>query len=175
MLSTLQNIAVVAVILAGSIAFLWVLQIVWPNDRRRPHNDLIGWQVTVLGTTYAVIVGFMLYTVWTEFQMADGNAEAEANCLVNLARSAEGFSIDQRLEVQNLALGYVDTMLADEWPAMNRLTFSPESRRIIQFESKLPDARRPFASNKERCDVADRPGRRPWEGAEPSQAAQDRS
>jgi hypothetical protein len=131
-LNAFQNLTIVAAILAGSIAFLWGLQRVWPNERRRPHNDLIGWQVTVLGTTYAVIVGFMLYTVWTDFQLADGNAEAEANCLVNLARSAEGFSNTQRLEVQNLARGYVDTMLADEWPAMNSLRFSPESHRIIQ-------------------------------------------
>ena len=33
--------------------------------KRRTYNDIIGWQVSVLGTTYAVILGFMLYTVWS--------------------------------------------------------------------------------------------------------------
>ncbi len=132
MLNTVQNLAVVAAIVAGSLGFLWALQKIWPAEQRREYNDLIGWQVTVLGTTYAVIMGFMLYTVWTEFQIADGNAESEANCLVNLARSAEGFPASQRQQIQDLAESYVDIMLTREWPAMGHLTFSPESHAAIQ-------------------------------------------
>jgi len=131
-LNTFQNFGVVVAIVAASIAFLLALRRFWPNEQRRQHNDLIGWQMTVLGTTYAVIVGFMLYTVWTEFQTANGNSEAEANCVVNLARSAEGFSGVQREKIQDLAGRYVDIMLTKEWPAMERLSFSTESHTVIQ-------------------------------------------
>jgi hypothetical protein len=32
---------------------------IWPWEKRRPYNELIGGQLGVLGTTYAVILGFM--------------------------------------------------------------------------------------------------------------------
>ncbi len=132
MLNTYQSVVIVLAIIAGSVAFLWILQRIWPTEQRRQHNDLIGWQVTVVGTTYAVILGFMLYTVWTNFEIAEGNAEAEANSLVSLARSAKGLPDASRQRIQDLAAGYVDIMLNDEWPAMDRGTFSPESHRNIE-------------------------------------------
>jgi hypothetical protein len=131
-LNTLQSIATAIAIIAGSVAFLLALRRIWPTEQRRQHNDLIGWQVTVVGTTYAVILGFMLYTVWTNFEIAEGNAEAEANSLVSLARSAKGLPSAPGQKIQDLARAYVDIMLTDEWPAMNRGAFSPESHRKIQ-------------------------------------------
>src|SRR5207248_1844363 len=118
-------------IVSGAIAFLYLLRYVWPIEQRRQHNDLIGWQVTVIGTTYAVIIGFMLYAVWTNFELADGNAEAEANSLVNLVRAAQALPAVQRLEVRNLASEYVNIMLDQEWPAMSRMSVSPASTRTI--------------------------------------------
>ncbi len=132
MLNTFQSIAIMVSIVAASVTFLWLLYRIWPNEQRREHNDLIGWQVTVIGTTYAVIIGFMLYAVWTNFQAADGNAEAEANSVINVARSAQGLPAAQRREIQALARAYVDTMLTQEWPAMSNVRFSSMSSRIMQ-------------------------------------------
>ena len=78
MLDVYQSAAIVIAVVAGSVAFLGLLQRIWPADERRLHNELIGWQVTVLGTTYAVIVGFMLYAVWTGFEVAEDNEPAIA-------------------------------------------------------------------------------------------------
>jgi hypothetical protein len=40
--------------------FMVVLNRIWPVASRHTPNDLIGWQLSVLGTTYAVTLGFML-------------------------------------------------------------------------------------------------------------------
>ena len=69
------------------------------------HNDLIGWQLSVLGTTYAVIVGFMLYTVWINFGAADLNADAEANSLVNVYRLSYGLARGTRGKPQRTGAG----------------------------------------------------------------------
>ncbi len=50
-----------------SLAFTLWLNRMWPCEKRPNQNDLIGWQLSILGTTYAVILGFMLYAVWSEF------------------------------------------------------------------------------------------------------------
>lgn len=131
MLNTVQSLAIAILIVAASIAFLWLLRYIWPAEQRRLQNELIGWQVTVLGTTYAVIIGFMLYAVWTNFQIADGNVEAEANSLVNVVRLAQNLDPAQTQKIQDLASEYVQNMLTEEWPAMNSLTVSPMSHQII--------------------------------------------
>lgn len=104
----------------------------WPSQRRGIHNDIVGWQVGVLGTTYAVVIGFMLYTVWTEFTAADINADAEASSLVNVSRLASGLPSQQRDEIQSIARQYADVMISKEWPAMNRGELSPESHVLFQ-------------------------------------------
>jgi hypothetical protein len=37
-----------------SLLFMVGLNRLWPVEKRHTENDLIGWQLNVLGTTYAV-------------------------------------------------------------------------------------------------------------------------
>ena len=132
MLGTWQNVAIVVVALILSLGFWWFVRWVWPPARRREHNDITGWQVSVLGTTYAVIIGFMLFTVWSYFQDAQQNAQAEASCLVNLYWAVSGLPPTQRDEIRGLAREYADAMITTEWPAMNRGEISPTGTQIMQ-------------------------------------------
>jgi hypothetical protein len=118
MLDTAQNTFLVIASLACALAFMAAVNRLWPSEKRRAHNDLIGWQLSVLGTTYAVIIGFMLYTVWINFGAADLNADAEANSLVNLYRLADGLAPQQGSRIQALARSYGDAVLDQEWGEM---------------------------------------------------------
>jgi len=119
MLNTFEDVLIVTVCVALNFAFLMALQRFWPGPARRIHNEMLGWQLSVLGTTYAVIVGFMLYAVWTTFQAAELNADNEANSLVNVFRLADGLPPDARAEVHQLAKEYAETVISQEWPAMH--------------------------------------------------------
>jgi hypothetical protein len=132
MLTSFEDILVVLACTSGSLLFLWALPRMWPLSLRHEHNDIIGWQVSVLGTTYAVIVGFMLYAVWTTFQMAEINADNEANCLVNVYRLANGLPAAQRVEVHQLAREYADIVIAEEWPAMLKSQLGPTGHPTIE-------------------------------------------
>jgi hypothetical protein len=120
MLNFTQDFLVVILTMAASLLAILGLNRLWPSQTRRAHNELIGWQLTVLGTTYAVIVGFMLYTVWTNFGLADANASAEANSLVNVYHLAEGLPAAQRTDLRKAATTYADVVVNAEWPAMER-------------------------------------------------------
>ena len=102
MLDTPQNFFIVIICVTCSLFFMAAVNYYWPAEKRRAHNDLIGWQLSVLGTTYAVIIGFMLYTVWIEFGSADLNSDAEANSLVNLYRLADGLAPQQGDKAQGI-------------------------------------------------------------------------
>ena len=130
MLDTFQDVFILAACTAGSLLFMWALNRIWPRERRREHNDQIGWQLTALGTTYAVILGFMLFAVWSTFEAADLNADLEADAVVNVFRVADGLPEPQRSQVRNLARTYADVVLNEEWPQMARAEVPDESRDL---------------------------------------------
>src|ERR1700689_2263166 len=132
MLDTAQNVVIVIVSLVCSLFFMEAVNYYWPPEARRAHNDLIGWQLSVLGTTYAVIVGFMLYTVWINFGLADLNVDAEASSLVNVYRLAGGLSPQEGARIKLLARAYGDAVVSHEWAEMEGNIMPTESREITR-------------------------------------------
>jgi len=118
MLTSTQSVFVVIFGVGASLLLLVMVNRIWPRERRYAHNDQIGWQLSVLGTTYAVILGFMLYAVWTEFGQAESNVEYEANDLVSVYWLADGLPDQQRAQLKNLARGYANVVIDQDWPAM---------------------------------------------------------
>jgi Protein of unknown function (DUF4239) len=132
MLDTAQNVVIVVVALASALFFMAAVNYYWPPEARRAHNDLIGWQLSVLGTTYAVIIGFMLYTVWIDFGSAELNTDAEANSLVNLYRLADGLAPNEGARIKVLARAYGDAVVDQEWGEMATDIMPAETRGIAR-------------------------------------------
>jgi hypothetical protein len=130
MLNTGENYVIVVLTVAASLLFMWGLNRLWPWDKRHAHNDLIGWQLSILGTTYAVILGFMLFTVWTDFGAAEVNADNEANSLANIYRLADGLPEQQGGQMKMLARYYADTVINKDWREM-AADLTPEASRKI--------------------------------------------
>jgi hypothetical protein len=133
MLTLAQNIYVLIGALVLSIAFMVGLNRIWPVARRYTGNDQIGWQLSVLGTTYAVILGFMLYTEWTTFSAATLNVNLEASNLRNMFRLSEGLPDQQRARLEGQLHAYVDAVLNEDWPLMSRGEM-PENSHLINEE-----------------------------------------
>ena len=118
MLTITQSILAPILAVIASLLFMAALNWIWPWEKRREHNDQIGWQLSVLGTTYAVILGFMLYAVWTNFEAAESNVDLEANALVNIYSLAGGLPDQQRVQLQELTHRYIDAAINQDWPQM---------------------------------------------------------
>jgi hypothetical protein len=120
MLNATEDVVLVIAIVAFSLLFMILLNRFWPAAKRTAHNDILGWQLGILGTTYAVILGFMLYTVWNDFGLAEVNANAEANSLLNVYNLAAGLPDPQSGQLRDAARLYASTVLNQDWPAMAR-------------------------------------------------------
>src|ERR1700729_4066224 len=107
MLSYVQSGLFVIATMAMSIVIVAVLNRAWPISSRKLVNDVTGWQLGILGTTYGVILGFMLYTVWSDFRAAEVNTNLEASSLLNVYRIAEGLPSPEGEAMQRLAAKYV--------------------------------------------------------------------
>ncbi|MGB8889913.1 MAG: DUF4239 domain-containing protein [Candidatus Korobacteraceae bacterium] len=130
MLTITQSIFVPILAVAVSLLFMAGLNWIWPWEKRREHNDQIGWQLSILGTTYAVILGFMLYAVWTNFGAAESNVDLEANALVNVFRLADGLPDQQRTQLRLLARRYAEIVIDQDWPQMAQKQIPEQSMAI---------------------------------------------
>jgi hypothetical protein len=129
-LTLTQNVLILIFSMSASLLFMVGLNRMWPVAQRHTQNDLIGWQLSVLGTTYAVILGFMLYTSWTDFGVAELNVNLEANALRNIFRLAEGLPPEQRSQLERQTRAYADAVVNSDWPAMARGELPEESHEI---------------------------------------------
>ena len=91
------------------------------------HHEIAGYFVTIIGTLYAVLLAFAVFAVWNDFKQASSNLQEEANRIGDLSRLAKGLSEPLREDVRTALLGYVRSVLEDEFPAMAEGRDSPHT------------------------------------------------
>jgi hypothetical protein len=131
MLSYLQSGLFILAALTVSVVIVVVLNRAWPISSRKLINDVTGWQLGILGTTYGVILGFMLYTVWNDFRVAEINTNLEAVSLLTVSRIAAGLPSPQREGFHALGLKYAEVAIHEEWPAMQVQQDSHASQLVL--------------------------------------------
>jgi hypothetical protein len=128
-MSFTENMVIVVLAMVASLAFTLIMNRVWPVARRYTATDQVGWQLSVLGTTYAVTLGFMLYTEWGNFKAAELNVELEANALRDIYRLSQGLPHD-RTNIEQLAVTYAKEVVERDWPEMARGGMPEESHEV---------------------------------------------
>ena len=132
MLSYVQSTLLILVSVAMALFLVAVLNRVWPMENRKIINDVNAWQMGVLGTTYGVILGFMLFTVWSDFRMAEVDVALEAASLLNVHHIAAGLPEAQREAMADLTLKYANAAVSEEWPEMQMQRESHAGGAILE-------------------------------------------
>lgn len=131
MLSYWQSTFAIALSLVAAMLLVALLNRWWPIKNRKMLNDVNAWQMGVLGTTYGVILGFMLFTVWTDFRTAEIDVALETASLLNVHNIAAGLSSPQRETMQELTMQYANAVVNQEWPAMQAQRESHAGRAAL--------------------------------------------
>ncbi|PKV90082.1 DUF4239 domain-containing protein [Streptomyces sp. TLI_146] len=84
------------------------------------ENDqaLLGGGLSLVGTLFALIIGFVVVVVWQSLTETEGTVAREANALADLERMSRGFEVQIRRQVQGAVRTYARLVVSDEWPAM---------------------------------------------------------
>jgi hypothetical protein len=77
MLSYLQSIGVVLLCVAVALGLTRFLNWAFEDSLRKRANSVNGWQLGILGSIYAVVLGFMLSDAWLAYQRASDDARNE--------------------------------------------------------------------------------------------------
>ena len=110
----------VVVSIAAAIAGLLLARALVPPGTLRASSDEVGNYLQTLGSVYAVLLAFVVFVVWNQYNQTRELIEREANQVLDLFRTAKGFSDEVRRPVQHQLRAYVEEVLRHEWPAMAR-------------------------------------------------------
>jgi hypothetical protein len=111
-------VPVVGLVAVMSIAGLVMFRAFAPLPVLHAASNELGNYLQTVGGIYAVLLAFVVYVVWGQFNEARGYLDREATALVDLHRTSSGLPPRSRAAIQRGLETYVDAVLRDEWPAM---------------------------------------------------------
>ena len=82
------------------------------------NHEVAGNYLQVLGTLYAVLLAFVVFVVWTQYNDATTAVEREANEIADLHRTVSGLTTAARDRMRAELQTYVKVVADEEWGAM---------------------------------------------------------
>lgn len=101
-----------------SILGLCVTRQLIDRELLRPSNDVLGNYLQTLGSIYAVLLAFVVYAVWQQFNEARAQVEREASEVTELFRISQALPKGPRCALQGILHVYCCGVLDAEWAAM---------------------------------------------------------
>jgi len=128
----LLGLIVIGGIIGLSIAGLLIVRRCVPQGRLKAHHDVAAPILGILGGMYAVLLAFMVVTVWQGFERSSSEVQMEANDLSSLYWDSEAFSPDFQRDVRALLGEYRQAVVRDEWKTMAQGRMSPSLEKTVQ-------------------------------------------
>jgi hypothetical protein len=126
-------LGILVVSLASSIAVAGLLLVrrLTSLNLHEEHNDVAGFIYSVLGVAYAVVLVFVLISVWERYEMARERVDQEATALVAVYFHADELPDSERRQIQQLATSYAQVVIDEEWPLMEDGQSSPHAWALM--------------------------------------------
>ncbi len=99
----------------------------------KEHHDVADPMLSVVGTLFAILLGFMVANAMQRFEEARVNVQEEANAVMDLYRLAEGLP---KLECDNMRahlVNYNQALIVDEWPKLSHKKTSDEAYKYYDL------------------------------------------
>ena len=124
------------IVVGGAVAFsilgLLIVRRFISHSKLKTHHDVADPILGALAAIYAVLIAFVVVTVWQSFDKSNANVQQEANCLADVYRDSEAFSPDFHRKVGDLLCEYRQAVIDDEWKTMARGEMSPEVEKLMR-------------------------------------------
>lgn len=88
------------------------------HDKLKENHEIGAIMFNAFGLVYAVFISFMVFAVWSEFQVAETNVELEVNMLNLLLNNSTSLSPELRSEIKKDITDYAETVVSKDWGEM---------------------------------------------------------
>ena len=110
------------------------------------HHEVAGHLLSVIGTLYAVLLGFVVVDAMQHQQDLRVIVDNEATHLCNIFLAAEGLPEKQRISIRNHCRDYAQIVIDEEWPLLAKGGYSSQAfghtwglwKGISTFDPKTP-------------------------------------
>ena len=113
----------------------------WPHFAEGANNTVGSVLMALIGTVYAVVVGFVVVTLWTTFDRADETTRQEAGALLDVYRQNTALSFRTASDTQRAVREYATLVIDDKWP---RMADGEASRKAERAALRLFDVFREY-------------------------------
>lgn len=124
MLNALPLWTLAMIVIGVSILFSVGLQLItrwyFGVDLLSGNHEVAGFKYAVVGVAYAVLLAFVVVSVWGEYERTERAVEAEADRFYNLFRNSFNFPEAQGKPMRDALLAYAVQVRDQDWPEMKR-------------------------------------------------------
>ncbi len=108
------------IIVGGSMSLVYSSMLFMRHQKKRLvnsdiHNEITGFFFSIVGVVYAVLLGFLVVSVWGNFNAADLATTQEAAAIITVARDTIYLPEPIRSEVHDHLRRYTELVITREW------------------------------------------------------------
>ncbi|MFE0458454.1 hypothetical protein ACFW1A_04225 [Kitasatospora sp. NPDC058965] len=128
---SVEDIGILLITLVLLAVALKLLQRWVPHPIRETHNDVAGFIFAAVGVLYAVLLGFVVITVWTNNDAARKTTFEEADALAGIYWISRDLPAPLGPQLEQQTLAYARTVQDTEWPLMADHHSSPAATQLV--------------------------------------------
>jgi hypothetical protein len=132
-MNLLTGIIVSVVAVTLSIVGLLLIRKMRASSSFNEHHDVTDPMLSVVGTLFAILLGFMVANSMQRFEEARVNVQEEANAIMDLYRLAEGLPKKDEDNLREHLVKYNESVVADEWKNMGDKKISIEAYKYYDL------------------------------------------
>jgi hypothetical protein len=123
-------------ILAGAVTFaaFFLMRRALNKVAIDEHEKFLDAMLTIVGTLVSILLGLLVASALDRYQNLEQTVDDEASNIAHVFRLSAGLPANVTSEVRNLCLEYCREVIEDEWPAMEKGTYSP---KVLDTYTKL--------------------------------------
>jgi hypothetical protein len=122
---------IVCIPVAMSYAGLLLIRRVVKKPKNIAQNDVAGFIFAAVSVIYAVLLGFLVITVWEEYGQAEQAATNESSALIAVAHDSILLPSPARAQMDAQLRKYIDIVTHNEWRTGIGLNGDPQATVLI--------------------------------------------
>lgn len=123
----------VAILLSSALSFFALLivrkKVDWESFKE--NHEVGGFLFNALGLIYAVLIAFVVYASWEEYNSAQVICDKEANLMQDLYLNSDGLPEQYRTALKENIILYLRKVIDEDWPLLSEDKRNPETRKIL--------------------------------------------
>ncbi len=100
-------------------------------ERLSTYHEVAGYLLSIIGTLYAVLLGFVVVDAMQNMQEVRGLVSMEASGLANIYLCSEGLPEEKRTAIRSLCTQYAEEVIDDEWKSLQQKKYSQKTFKTV--------------------------------------------